>query len=158
MNGITFSLVPEADEISPNKKVYRAIVKTNGTVDKEALAKEIVAGYRVRRHGEARGRDQPRLPTVRRRGRRRDDGAVEEDGMGGVEIKRERRFVRSQPFAHQVDRRHRSFRLERHGNGRRRVRPGRRPAAHAENPELRSVRQHMPFQRAFAGCERPEDG
>ena len=33
MNGITFSLVPEADEISPNKKVYRTIVKTNGTVD-----------------------------------------------------------------------------------------------------------------------------
>ena len=73
MDGITFSLVPVADEISPNKKVYRAIVKTNGTVDKEALAKalaektgqdislagyfldalneilakEIVAGYRV---------------------------------------------------------------------------------------------------------------
>ena len=73
MNGITFSLVPVADEISPNRKVYRAYVKTNGTVDKEALAKalaektgqdislanyfldalneilakEIVAGYRV---------------------------------------------------------------------------------------------------------------
>ena len=73
MDGITFSLVPVADEISPNKKVYRAYVKTNGTVDKEALAKalaektgqdvslanyfldalneilakEIVAGYRV---------------------------------------------------------------------------------------------------------------
>ena len=27
MNGITFSLVPVADEISPNRKVYRAIVK-----------------------------------------------------------------------------------------------------------------------------------
>ena len=73
MNGITFSLVPVADEISPNKKVYRAIVKTNGTKGKEELAKalaektgqdislanyfldalneilakEIVAGYRV---------------------------------------------------------------------------------------------------------------
>ena len=73
MDGITFSLVPVADEISPNRKVYRAIVKTNSTVDKEALAKalaektgqdislanyfldalneilakEIVAGYRV---------------------------------------------------------------------------------------------------------------
>ena len=73
MDGITFSLVPVADEISPNRKVYRAIVKTNGTIDKEALAKalaektgqdislanyfldalneilakEIVAGYRV---------------------------------------------------------------------------------------------------------------
>ena len=73
MDGITFSLVPVADEISPNKKVYRAYVKTNGTIDKEALAKalaektgqdislanyflealneilakEIVAGYRV---------------------------------------------------------------------------------------------------------------
>ena len=73
MDGITFSLVPVADEISPNKKVYRAYVKTHGTVDKEALAKalaektgqdislanyflealneilakEIVAGYRV---------------------------------------------------------------------------------------------------------------
>ena len=40
MNGITFSLVPVADEISPNKKVYRAYVKTNGTVDKEALAEK----------------------------------------------------------------------------------------------------------------------
>ena len=73
MDGITFSLVPVADEISPNRKVYRAIVKTNGTIDKEALAKalaektgqdislanyfldalneilakEIIAGYRV---------------------------------------------------------------------------------------------------------------
>ena len=29
MEGITFYLVPVADEISPNKKVYRAYVKTN---------------------------------------------------------------------------------------------------------------------------------
>ena len=41
MDGITFSLVPVADEISPNRKVYRAIVKTNGTIDKEALAKAL---------------------------------------------------------------------------------------------------------------------
>ena len=73
MNGITFYLVPVTEAISPDKKVYRAIVKTNGTKDKEALAKalaektgqdislatyfldalneilakEIVAGYRV---------------------------------------------------------------------------------------------------------------
>ena len=73
MDAIMFSLVPVADEISPNKKVYRAIVKTNGTKGKdelakalaektgqdislanyfldalnEILAKEIVAGYRV---------------------------------------------------------------------------------------------------------------
>lgn len=73
MNAITFYLVPVADEISPDKKVYRAVVKTNGTVDKKELAealaermgqdislanyfldalneildKKIVAGYRV---------------------------------------------------------------------------------------------------------------
>ena len=73
MDAIMFSLVPVADEISPNKKVYRAIVKTNGTKGKdelakalaektgqdislanyfidaldEILAKEILAGYRV---------------------------------------------------------------------------------------------------------------
>ena len=73
MDGIMFSLVPVADEISPNKKVDRAIVKTNGTKGKdelakalaektgqdislanyfldalnEILAKEILAGYRV---------------------------------------------------------------------------------------------------------------
>ena len=73
MDAIMFSLVPVADEISPNKKVYRAIVKTNGTIGKdelakalaektgqdvslanyfldalnEILAKEILAGYRV---------------------------------------------------------------------------------------------------------------
>ena len=41
MDAIMFSLVPVADEISPNKKVYRAIVKTNGTKDKEALAKAL---------------------------------------------------------------------------------------------------------------------
>ena len=40
-NAIMFSLVPVADEISPNKKVYRAIVKTNGTKGKEALAKAL---------------------------------------------------------------------------------------------------------------------
>ena len=39
MDGITFSLVPVADEISPNKKVYRAYVKTNGTLDKEGTVK-----------------------------------------------------------------------------------------------------------------------
>ena len=43
MNGITFTLVPVADAISPDKKVYRAIVKTNGTVDKETLAKALAA-------------------------------------------------------------------------------------------------------------------
>ena len=73
MDAIMFSLVPVADEISPNKKVYRAVVKTNGTKGKdelakalaektgqdislanyfidalnEILAKEILAGYRV---------------------------------------------------------------------------------------------------------------
>lgn len=73
MNGIMFSLVAVPEEIAGGKKVYRAYVKTNGTVDKEALAKalaektgqdislanyfldalneilakEIVAGYRV---------------------------------------------------------------------------------------------------------------
>ena len=56
MANITFSLVPVADEISPNKKVYRAYVKTNGTVDREtlvtALAKKTgqdisLAGYFV---------------------------------------------------------------------------------------------------------------
>lgn len=41
MDAIMFSLVPVADEISPNKKVYRAIVRTNGTKDKEALAKAL---------------------------------------------------------------------------------------------------------------------
>ena len=41
MNGITFNLVPVADEISPDKKVYRAIVKTHGTINKEDLAKEL---------------------------------------------------------------------------------------------------------------------
>lgn len=41
MNGIEFSLVPVADEISPNRKVYRAVVKTNGTVDKDTLAKAL---------------------------------------------------------------------------------------------------------------------
>ena len=72
-NGIMFSLVAVPDEIAGGKKVYRAYVKTNGTIDKEALAKalaektgqdtslasyfldalneilakEIVAGYRV---------------------------------------------------------------------------------------------------------------
>ena len=40
-NAIMFSLVPVADEISPNKKVYRAIVKTNGTRGKKELAKEL---------------------------------------------------------------------------------------------------------------------
>ena len=40
-NAIMFSLVPVADEISPNKKVYRAIVKTNGTKGKEELAKAL---------------------------------------------------------------------------------------------------------------------
>ena len=38
MDGITFYLVPVADEISPNKKVYRAVVKASGTVGKEELA------------------------------------------------------------------------------------------------------------------------
>ena len=73
MDGIMFSLVAVPEEIAGGKKVYRAYVKTNGTVDKEALAKalaektgqdvslanyfldalneilakEIVAGYRV---------------------------------------------------------------------------------------------------------------
>ena len=73
MDGIMFSLVAIPEEIAGGKKVYRAYVKTNGTVDKEALAKalaektgqdvslanyfldalneilakEIVAGYRV---------------------------------------------------------------------------------------------------------------
>ena len=41
MDAIMFSLVPVADEISPNKKVYRAIVKTNGTKGKEELAKAL---------------------------------------------------------------------------------------------------------------------
>ena len=41
MDGITFSLVPVADEISPNKKVYRAYVKTNGTIGKDELAKAL---------------------------------------------------------------------------------------------------------------------
>ena len=40
-SAIMFSLVPVADEISPNKKVYRAIVKTNGTKGKEELAKAL---------------------------------------------------------------------------------------------------------------------
>ena len=73
MDGIMFSLVAVPEEIAGGKKVYRAYVKTNGTVDKEALAKalaektgqdvslanyflealneilakEIVAGYRI---------------------------------------------------------------------------------------------------------------
>ena len=73
MDGIMFSLVAVPEEIAGGKKVYRAYVKTNGTIDKEALAKalaektgqdislanyflealneilakEIVAGYRV---------------------------------------------------------------------------------------------------------------
>ena len=73
MNGIMFSLVAVPEEIAGGKKVYRAYVKTNGTIEKEALvkalaektgqdislanyfldalneilAKEIVAGYRV---------------------------------------------------------------------------------------------------------------
>ena len=41
MDAIMFYLVPVADEISPNKKVYRAIVKTNGTIGKEDLAKAL---------------------------------------------------------------------------------------------------------------------
>ena len=41
MNGISFYLVPVADEISPDKKVYRAYVKTHGTINKEDLAKEL---------------------------------------------------------------------------------------------------------------------
>ena len=73
MNGIMFSLVAVPEEIAGGRKVYRAYVKTNGTIEKEALvkalaektgqdislanyfldalneilAKEIVAGYRV---------------------------------------------------------------------------------------------------------------
>ena len=41
MNGITFYLVPVTEAISPDKKVYRAVVKTNGTKDKEELAKAL---------------------------------------------------------------------------------------------------------------------
>ena len=41
MNGITFYLVPVTEAISPDKNVYRAIVKTNGTTDKEELANEL---------------------------------------------------------------------------------------------------------------------
>ena len=37
MNGITFYLVPVTEAISPDKKVYRAIVKTNGTKEQGAV-------------------------------------------------------------------------------------------------------------------------
>ena len=56
MNAITFSLVPVPEEIAAGRKVYRAYVKTNGTVDREtlvaALAKKTgqdisLAGYFV---------------------------------------------------------------------------------------------------------------
>ena len=56
MNTITFSLVPVPEEIAAGRKVYRAYVKTNGTVDRQtlvaALAKKTgqdisLAGYFV---------------------------------------------------------------------------------------------------------------
>ena len=36
MNAITFSLVPVPEEIAAGRKVYRAYVKTNGTIAAQA--------------------------------------------------------------------------------------------------------------------------